>query len=140
MIKFIYENSLDHLLCIKNLSVTASQEAPIFDVYSDSDESSSDDNLDLIINAFTQLQVKSCSGQRPAELLVDSREVASIDDLQYQHGTPLTPIQRTGSCRTELVEYGSDIDSYTCNTRFTKEHKPSNHIRARIKSHVYTTE
>ena len=26
-----------------------------------------------------------------------------------------------------------------CNTRFIKEHKPSNHIRARIKSHVYTT-
>ena len=28
----------------------------------------------------------------------------------------------------------------TCNTRFIKGHKPSNHIRARIKSHVYTTE
>ena len=27
-----------------------------------------------------------------------------------------------------------------CNTRFTKGHKPSNHIRARIKSHVYTTD
>ena len=27
-----------------------------------------------------------------------------------------------------------------CNTRFIKEHKPSNHIRARIKSHIYTTE
>ena len=27
-----------------------------------------------------------------------------------------------------------------CNTRFIKEHKPSSHIRARIKSHVYTTE
>ena len=27
-----------------------------------------------------------------------------------------------------------------CNTRFIKRHKPSNHIRARIKSHVYTTE
>ena len=25
------------------------------------------------------------------------------------------------------------------NTRFITEHKPSNHIRARIKSHVYTT-
>ena len=29
---------------------------------------------------------------------------------------------------------------HNCNTRFIKEHKPSNHIRARIKSHVYTTE
>ena len=27
-----------------------------------------------------------------------------------------------------------------CNTRFIKGHKPSNHIRARIKSHVYRTE
>ena len=27
-----------------------------------------------------------------------------------------------------------------CNTRFIKGHKPSNHIHARIKSHVYTTE
>ena len=27
-----------------------------------------------------------------------------------------------------------------CNTRFIKGHKPNNHIRARIKSHVYTTE
>ena len=27
-----------------------------------------------------------------------------------------------------------------CNTRFIKGHKPCNHIRARIKSHVYTTE
>ena len=26
------------------------------------------------------------------------------------------------------------------NTRFIKEHKPSNHIHARIKSHVYTIE
>ena len=27
-----------------------------------------------------------------------------------------------------------------CNTRFIKGHKPSNYIRARMKSHVYTTE
>ena len=27
-----------------------------------------------------------------------------------------------------------------CNNRFIKGHKPSNHIRGRIKSHVYTTE
>ena len=27
-----------------------------------------------------------------------------------------------------------------CNTRIIKGHKPSNHIRARIKSHIYTTE
>ena len=44
------------------------------------------------------------------------------------------------------LEYGSPrLKAYQeqqnqCNTRFIKEHKPSNHIRARIKSHVYTTE
>ena len=27
-----------------------------------------------------------------------------------------------------------------CNTQYIKGHKPSNHIRARIKSHVYTIE
>ena len=32
------------------------------------------------------------------------------------------------------------IQLQDCNTRFIKGHKPSNHIRARIKSHVYTTE
>ena len=32
------------------------------------------------------------------------------------------------------------IPSTMCNSRFIKGHKPSNHIRARIKSHVYTTE
>ena len=32
------------------------------------------------------------------------------------------------------------IQLQDCNTRFIKGHKPSNHIRARIKSHIYTTE
>jgi len=42
MIRSIYENSLDHLLCGKNHSVTASREAPIFDIYPDPVESSQD--------------------------------------------------------------------------------------------------
>ena len=91
MIKSInssHEASLDQTAHVKNSFATASWEAPVFDVYSDSDESSCD-NLDLIINALSQLQVKSCSGQRPIELIDNLREVASIDDLPYQHGTPL---------------------------------------------------
>ena len=41
----------------------------------------------------------------------------------------------------EEEEEPNDVASLReCNTRFIKEHKPSNHIRARIKSHVYTTE
>ena len=41
--------------------------------------------------------------------------------------------------RKREIKSGKNI-WYFCNTRFIKEHKPSNHIRARIKSHVYTTE
>src|SRR4029079_19772022 len=41
-----------------------------------------------------------------------------------------------GMGRTRLIRFCLEM----CNTRFIKEHKPSNHIRARIKSHVYTTE
>ena len=35
--------------------------------------------------------------------------------------------------------HGIRWKGFSCNTRFIKGHKPSNHIRARIKSHVYTT-
>ena len=41
----------------------------------------------------------------------------------------------------QLLVYGDSLlVVQQCNTRFIKGHKPSNHIRARIKSHVYTTE
>ena len=39
MIRSIYENSLDHLPRVENLPVTASREAPVFDVYPDTVES-----------------------------------------------------------------------------------------------------
>ena len=59
MIKSIYENSLDHLLRVENHSVTASREAPIFDVYPDLVELSHD-SLDFITNALAKIQLKSC--------------------------------------------------------------------------------
>ena len=43
----------------------------------------------------------------------------------------------------DLLRVGGSVapaQPTSCNTRFIKGHKPSNHIRARIKSHVYTTE
>ena len=40
----------------------------------------------------------------------------------------------------EALIHGLRIAASLCNTRFIKGHKLSNHIRARIKSHVYTTE
>ena len=59
MIKSIYENSLDQILDVEKSSATASRGAPIFDVYSDLDESSLD-SLDFITDALTKFQLKSC--------------------------------------------------------------------------------
>ena len=51
-----------------------------------------------------------------------------LDDDEAATGAGSTPVYRGAG------------DEDVCNTRFIKEHKPSNHIHARIKSHVYTTE
>ena len=82
MIKSIYENSLDHLLRVENDSVTASWEAPVFDVYLDPVESSQD-SLDFITNALAQIQLEPYQSHTLAELLDNLREVASIDDLPF---------------------------------------------------------
>ena len=58
MIKSIYENNLDHLLYVENLLVTASREAPVFDVYPDP-VMSPQDSLDRITNALAKMQLKS---------------------------------------------------------------------------------
>src|SRR6185503_16792170 len=88
MIRSIYENSLDHLLYVENHSITASREAPVFDVYPDLVESSQD-SLDFITNVLAKIQLKSCQSHTLAELLNNLQEVASIDDLPFQHYTPL---------------------------------------------------
>jgi len=71
MIESIYsaqEARSDCPVYVKNSEATVNREAFIFDVYSDSDESSLYDNLGLIIDALAQLQAKSYSGWEPAEL------------------------------------------------------------------------
>ena len=73
-----------------NSSATDSREAPVFDVYSDPDESSPD-SLDFITIVLAKFQLKSCQDYSLAELLDNLQEVASIDDLPFQHDTPLTP-------------------------------------------------
>ena len=88
MIRSFYENSLDHLLHVENHSVTASREAPVFDVYLDPVESPQD-SLDFITNTLAKMQLKSCRSHTLAELLDNLREVASIDDIPFQQGTPL---------------------------------------------------
>jgi hypothetical protein len=86
IIRSIYESSLDRLLHIENQSVTASQEAPIFDKYPDPVESPQD-SLDFITNALAKMHLKSCRSHILTELLDNLREVTSIDDLLFQHGT-----------------------------------------------------
>ena len=103
MIRSIYENSLDCLLHVKNQSVTASQEAPVFDVYPDPVESSQD-SLDFITNALAKIQFESYQSHTLAELLDNLREVASIDDLPFQHGTPLVTERETRSGGTVLAD------------------------------------
>ena len=58
--------------------------------------------------------------------------------IQLQPG--ITPISQRPYWMppNELAEL--KIQLQDCNTRFIKGHKLSNHIRARIKSHVYTIE
>jgi hypothetical protein len=112
MIKSIYENNLDHLLCIENLLVTASREAPVFDIYPDPIKSPQD-SLDGITNALAKMQLKSCRSHTLAELLDNLREVASIDDLPFQHGTPLATERETSSRETVLADYDSDLESFS---------------------------
>ena len=95
-----------------NSSATDSREAPVFDVYSDPDESSPD-SLDFITIVLAKFQLKSFQDHSLTELLDNLREVASMDDLLFQHGTPLTIERETGSGGTELVDYRSDLESYT---------------------------
>ena len=88
MIKSTYENSLDQTLSVDNSSATASRGAPIFDIYPNPVESPQD-SLDFITNGLAKMQLKSCRGHTLTELLDNLQEVASIDDLPFQHGTPL---------------------------------------------------
>ena len=112
MIKTIYENSLDHPLHVEKQSATASRKEPVFDVYPDPVESPQD-SLDFITNALAKMQLKSYRGHTLTELLDNLREVASIDDLSFQHGTPLETERETGSGRTVLADYESDLESFS---------------------------
>ena len=112
MIRSSYENSLDRLFHVKNQSSTASREAPVFYVYLDPVESSQD-SLDFITNALAKMLLKSCRGDTLAELLDNLREVASIDDLPFQQGTPLVTERETGSGETILADYDSELESFS---------------------------
>ena len=59
------------------------------------------------------MQLKSCRGHTLAELLDNLREVASIDDLMFQHDTPLETKREAGSGGTVLADYESDLESFS---------------------------
>ena len=68
------------------------------------------------------------------DLAVDrDQKVQQLTDLEAVAQVVVRMVEEEGAGCKSLLER-------LCNTRFTKGHKPSNHIRARIKSHVYTTE
>ena len=48
-----------------------------------------------------------------AELLDNLQEVASIDDLLFQHGTPLETERETSSGGTVLADYETDLESFS---------------------------
>ena len=58
-------------------------------------------------------QFESCQSHTLAELLDNLREVASIDDLPFQHGTPLVTEKETRSGETVLADYDSDLESFS---------------------------
>ena len=59
------------------------------------------------------MQLKSCQSRTLVELLDNLQEVASIDDLPFQHGTPLVTERETGSGGTVLADYESDLESFS---------------------------
>ena len=69
-------------------------------------------------------------------MISDCEECQRFGDLQLVPAALMHPIIKPWLFRG----WGLDFIGQICNTRFIKEPKPSNHIRARIKSHVYTTE
>ena len=51
------------------------------------------------------------SNSSPAK--VNLQEVASIDDLRFQHGTPLATERETGSGETVLADCELDLESFS---------------------------
>ena len=60
-----------------------------------------------------QIQFESCKSHTLAELLDSLQEVASIDDLPFQHGTSLVTEREIGFGETVLADYDSDLESFS---------------------------
>jgi len=62
---------------------------------------------------LVKIQLESCESHTLAELLDNLRKVASIDDLPFQHSTPLVTERETRSGGTILADYESDLESFS---------------------------
>ena len=74
----------------------------------------------------------SCASEPPRVRKVPKNKQVKRTSLLFRE------IENTSTNDVQIARNSKDRSD--CNTRFINEHKPSNHIRARIKSHVYTTE
>ena len=82
-------------------------------------------------------------------VVVEAHEVPAIEVARTEE-VPVVEAERTQAKTPSAKKEAEEDESLgghlvkaamvTCNTRFIRGHKPSNHIRARIKSHAYTTE
>ena len=62
---------------------------------------------------LAKIQLKSCQSHTLTELLDNLPKVASIDDLPFQHYTPLAIEREIGSGETVLADYELDLESFS---------------------------
>ncbi|RLN42287.1 hypothetical protein C2845_PM01G44920 [Panicum miliaceum] len=113
------EEDLDLLLKLGDKDATSCREAPVFDAYSDSDDeldSSAFSHLGLSITTTVLGRFVYWKGMEASELLDDdARLVATIQELPFQKGRPLLPIQeetsRTTTSTLIITDYSGDYSS-----------------------------
>ena len=62
---------------------------------------------------MAKIQLESCQSHTLAELLENLREVASINDLPFEHGAPLATEREIGSMVIVLADYESTLESFS---------------------------
>ena len=108
---------------------------PIASATSSDDDDGPDPTTSTSRGPVEQVTQPSPAAPEEAPALVEEEATSTREaprHIQRRH----PPQQMLGDLNERVTR--SKVTS--CNTRFIKVHKPSNHIRARIKSHVYTIE
>src|SRR6185312_438333 len=136
-------------------TVTATREAPTRSVGATSTAVVTGEDASTRSRSRSTSSTRPRSGRRPSwRSSATSTRAPTLTALLHRPPTTTTRRRRSGT-RKPLASsafawrpVGARVFApwrakpmvHECNTRFIKGHKPSNHIRARIKSHVYTTE